>query len=84
MLDLIDACVTECYVRERIAERDLLVHDTVAPHLAAYTPRPAPPSSADFVSLLRHTLHAPGHPIHDRRRRLTADSLAVIKQEGKI
>ena len=41
--DLIDACVMECYFREHRAERDLLFHDTVAPHLAAY----APEASAD-------------------------------------
>jgi hypothetical protein len=33
--DLIDACVMESYFREHMAERDLLFHDTVAPHLAA-------------------------------------------------
>ena len=33
--DLIDACVMECYFREHMAERDLLFHDIVAPHLAA-------------------------------------------------
>lgn len=33
--DLIHACVMESTFREHIAERDLLFHDTVAPHLAA-------------------------------------------------
>ena len=36
--DLIDACVMESTFREHMAERDLLFHDTVAPHLAAYAP----------------------------------------------
>ena len=36
--DLIDACVMESYFREHMAERDLLFHATVAPHLAAYAP----------------------------------------------
>jgi len=36
--DLIDACVMECYFCEHMAERDLLFHDTVALHLAAYDP----------------------------------------------
>ena len=34
--DLIDACVMENTFREHMAERDLLFHDTVALHLAAY------------------------------------------------
>jgi hypothetical protein len=38
--DLIDACVMESYFREPMAERDLLFHDTVAPHLAAYADSP--------------------------------------------
>ena len=34
--DLIDACVMEYDAREHMAERDLLFHDTLVPHLAAY------------------------------------------------
>ncbi len=34
--DLIDACVMDCTFREHMAERDLLFHDTAAPHLAVY------------------------------------------------
>jgi len=36
--DLNDACVMQCYFREHMVERDLLFHDTVAPHLATYDP----------------------------------------------
>jgi adenine-specific DNA-methyltransferase len=36
--DRIDACVMESYFREHMAERGLLFHDPVAPHLAAYAP----------------------------------------------
>ena len=36
--DLIDACVMESYFREPMTERDLLFHDSVAPHLAADSP----------------------------------------------
>ena len=38
--DLIDAWVMESTFRERMAERDLLFHDTVAPHLASYADSP--------------------------------------------
>jgi|GEM_PF-2888144 len=39
---LIDACVMECYFREHMAERNLLFHDTFAPHRAAYAPWTCP------------------------------------------
>jgi type I restriction-modification system DNA methylase subunit len=84
--DLIDACVMECYFREHMAERDLLFHDTVAPHLAAYAPEASAAEQCDFLTHLHQTLNAPSHPIRNRLLRLTADSpdlLAVIKQEGK-
>jgi len=35
---VVDACVMKCYFREHMAERDLLFHDTLKPHLAAYAP----------------------------------------------
>ena len=85
--DLIDACVMECYFREHMAERDLLFHDTLAPHLAAYAPEASEAQQRDFLSHLHQTLNAPSHPIRNRLLRLTADSadlLAVIKQEGKV
>ncbi|MBE7539166.1 MAG: Eco57I restriction-modification methylase domain-containing protein [Fimbriimonadaceae bacterium] len=85
--DLIDACVMECYFREHMAERDLLFHDTVAPHLAAYAPEASEVKQRDFLTHLHQTINAPSHPVRNRLLRLTADSpdlLAVIKQEGKV
>lgn len=85
--DLIDACVMESYFREHMAERDLLFHDTVAPHLAAYAPEASAAQQRDFLTHLHQTLNAPSHPIRNRLLRLTADSpdlLAIIKQEGKV
>ena len=85
--DLIDACVMECYFREHMAERDLLFHDYVAPHLAAYAPEASAARQRDFLTHLHQTLNAPSHPIRNRLLRLTADSpdlLAVIKREGRV
>ena len=85
--DLIDACVMESYFREHMAERDLLFHDTVAPHLAAYAPEASTAQQRDYLTHLHQTLNAPSHPIRNRLLRLTADSpdlLAIIKQEGKV
>ena len=85
--DLIDACVMECYFREHMAERDLLFHDTVAPHLANYDPAASETQQRDFLTRLHATLNAPSHPIRNRLLRLTADSpdlLAVIKAEGSV
>lgn len=85
--DIIDACVIEGYFREHMAERDLLFHDTVAPHLAAYAPEASAAQQRDFLTHLHQTLNAPSHPIRNRLLRLTADSpdlLAIIKAEGKV
>lgn len=38
--DLIEACIMESYFRECVAERDLLFHDTMTRHLAAYVFEP--------------------------------------------
>ena len=59
--DLIDACVMESYFREHMAERDLLFHDTVAPHLAAYAPEASAAQQRDFLTHLHQTLNAPSH-----------------------
>ena len=85
--DLIDACVMESYFREHMAERDLLFHDTLTPHLAAYAPEASAAQQHDYLTHLHQTLNAPSHPIRNRLLRLTADSpdlLAIIKQEGKV
>ena len=85
--DLIDACVMECYFREHMAERDLLFHDLVAPHLAAHDPAASEAQQRDFLNHLHATLNAPGHPVRNRLIRLTADSpdlLAIIKEEGQV
>ncbi len=47
---LIDACVMESYFREHMAERDLLFHDSVAPHLAAYDPAASEAQQPDFLT----------------------------------
>ncbi|MCZ7558501.1 MAG: Eco57I restriction-modification methylase domain-containing protein [Bacteroidia bacterium] len=85
--DLIDACVMECYFREHMTERDLLFHDTVVPHLAAYDPSASEVQQREFLDRLHRTLNAPSHPVRNRLLRLTADSpdlLAIIKQEGRV
>ena len=85
--DIIDACVMESYFRNHMAERDLLFHDTVAPHLATYAPKASAAQQRDFLTHLHQTLNAPSHPIRNRLLRLTADSpdlLAVIKEEGRV
>ncbi|MDA1277368.1 MAG: hypothetical protein O2960_25465, partial [Verrucomicrobia bacterium] len=85
--DLIDACVMESYFREHMAERDLLFHDTLAPHLAAYDPAASEARQRDFLTHLNATLNAPSHAIRNRLLRLTADSpdlLAIIKDEGPV
>lgn len=84
--DLIDACVMESYFREHMAERDLLFHDLVAPHLAAYNTTASEAQQCDFLTHLHATLNHPSHPIRQRLDRIVKDSpdlLAVIKQEGK-
>ena len=84
---LIDACVMESYFREHMAERDLLFHDLVAPHLAAYDPAASEAHQRDFLTHLHATLNAPSHPVRQRLDRIVKDSpdlLAVIKQEGKV
>lgn len=87
--DLIDACVMESYFRDHMAEpgRDLLFHDTLAPHLSTYDSDASEAAQQKFLTELHQTLNAPSHPVRNRLLRLTADSpnlLAVIKQEGKI
>lgn len=85
--DLIDACVMESTFREHMAERDLLFHDTVAPHLAAYVFEASAAQQRDYLTHLHQTLNAPSHPIRNRLLRLTSDSpdlLAIIKQEGRV
>ncbi|HCN31350.1 MAG TPA: hypothetical protein DIT64_22115 [Verrucomicrobiales bacterium] len=87
---LIDACVMECYFREHMAERDLLFHDLVAQHLAAYPADRGTASEAkqrDVLAHLHATVNAPSHPVRNRLIRLTADSpdlLAIIKEEGRV
>ena len=85
--DLIDACVMECYFRDHMAERDLLFHDIVAPHLADYNPAASEAKQQEFVAQLHAALNDPSHSVRNRLDRLTTDSpdlLAIIKQEGKV
>jgi adenine-specific DNA-methyltransferase len=48
--DLSGACVMESTFREHMAERDLLFHDTVAPHLAAYAPEASAAQQRDYLT----------------------------------
>jgi len=83
----IEACVMECYFREHMLQGDMVFHDTLAPHLAAYAPEASEAQQRDFLTHLHRTLNAPSHPIRNRVLRLTADSpdlLAVIKQAGRV
>ena len=85
--DLIDACVMECYFRDHMAERDLLFHVELAPHLEAYNPEATEAKQSAFLEQLVATLNAPSSKIRNRLLRLTADSpdlLAVIKKEGQV
>ena len=77
----------ESYFGVHMAERDLLFHDAVAPHLAAYDPAASEAKQRAYLTQLHQTLSAPSHPIRKRLLRLTTDSpdlLAIIKQEGKV
>ena len=77
----------ESTFRSPMAERDLLFHDTVAPHVGAYAPEASAAQQRDYLTRLHQTLNAPSPPIRNRPLRLTADSpdlLAIIKQEGKV
>jgi adenine-specific DNA-methyltransferase len=85
--DLIDACVMECYFRDHMAERNLLFHDALIPHLATYDAATTKCKQQEFLTSLHSTLNAPKHPIRNQLIRLTADSpdlLAIIKEEGRV
>jgi hypothetical protein len=87
LADLSDACVMECYFREHMAERDLLFHEAVAPHLAALDITTSEAKQREFLANLHRTLNSPSSKIRNRLLRLTADSpdlLAVIKAEGRV
>ena len=82
-----NACVMDSYFREHMAERDLLFHDTVASHLAAYAPEASAAQQCDYLTHLHQTLNAPSHPIRNRLGRITTDSpdlLAIIKMDGNV
>jgi adenine-specific DNA-methyltransferase len=79
----------ECYFRKHMAERDLLFHATVAPHLAKVEQTFLPAAFSDqsrheCLNSIHHTLNAPSHPIRNRLDRLSPDLLAIIKKEGKV
>lgn len=73
-----------------MTELDLLFHDLVTPHLAAYDPDSSESKQHDYLTHLHQTLNAPNHPIRPIRQRLdriptaSPDLLAIIKQEGKV
>ena len=77
----------QIFRREHMAERYLLFHDTMAPHLAAYAPEANAAQQRDFLTHLNQTLNVPSHAIRKRLDRIVSDSpdlLAVIKQKGKV
>ena len=83
--DLIDACVMECYLREHMAECDLLFHDTLTPYLASYDPKATKEKQREFLANFYQKLNAPSHTVRNRLLRITSDSpnlLAIIKQAG--
>ena len=57
----------ESTFREPMAERDLLIHDTVAPHLAACAPEASAAQQRDYLTHLHQTLNASSHLIRNRR-----------------
>jgi hypothetical protein len=85
--DVVEACVMECYFRDHMAERDLLILDDLAPNLEAYDAAASETRQREFVEHLYRALNAPDCPIRNRLLRLCADSpdlLAVIKNEGRV
>lgn len=87
IIDLIDACVMECYFGDHMAERELRFLDHLAPHLEAYDPQASETHQREFVEHLYRTLNTADSPIRNRLLRLCADSpdlLAVIKNEGQV
>ena len=87
IIDLIDACVLESYFFEHMAERNLLFHALVEPHLAAYNSNASSAYNRDFLANLHQTLSAPNQTVCNRLDRITTGSpelLAVIKKEGIV
>lgn len=87
LIDLLDACIMECYFREHMAERDLLFLDALDSYLTKYDPKASDQKQTEFIEHFYDTFNAPESPIRNRLLRLTADSpdlLAVIKAEGKV
>ena len=58
------------YFREHMVERDLLFHDTVAPHPAAYVPEASAAQQRNYITHLHQTLNASSHPIRNRLLRI--------------
>jgi hypothetical protein len=68
-------------------ERDLLFHDTVTPHLAAYDPASSESQQRDYLTHLHQTFNSPSHPIRQRLDRISTaspDLVAVIQKEGRV
>jgi hypothetical protein len=87
LIDLIDACVMECYFRDHMAERDLLFLDELAPYLTDYNPNAPESQQREFIVQLHGKLNAPSSKIRNRLLRISADSpglLAVIKEGGRV
>lgn len=79
--ELMDACVLECYFREHMAERDLLLHDLVAKIMDGI------PVKASSETLRVFVASCETAPIRARLARLATASpelLGVIQREGAV
>ncbi|NBB78621.1 MAG: N-6 DNA methylase [Verrucomicrobia bacterium] len=82
---LIDACVMECYFRDHMAERGLLLQDDVASALASYNPEAPEAEQLRFIQTLHQRLTAANIP--ERFQRIpeaSPDLLGVILKEGQV
>jgi adenine-specific DNA-methyltransferase len=85
--DVADACIMECYFREHMAERDLLLIEEITPYLDGYDRGASEKEQNDFLEHFHRTLNAKGSKVRDRLNRIcknSPDLLAVIKEEGKV
>lgn len=83
-MDVIDACVLECYFREHMEERDLLILDELSRELAEYDIGCDDAARFEFASQLYTKLNSPTAKVRNRLLRLNAESpdlIAVIKSE---
>jgi adenine-specific DNA-methyltransferase len=86
LIDICDACVMECYFKEHMMDRDLLILDELAPYIAGYDQCADEDEQVIFLKRIYSIINTPSSKIRNRLLRLAADSpelLAVIKDEGR-